>query len=171
MEIDFSVGAVDDETGTRILNAFEKLDNRFLLMYGDNYWPIDLANMKSTLKRTGIRVLVTVFGNRRGTGEYGSENNVEVDSDGIVRYYDPSRNSPSLNGVNIGYFLVDKEMLDPAIEGNLSFEQDLFANWVERGVVAAHVTEEQYYYITRMETLRAFESYAKEAGLAALAAG
>lgn len=171
MEIDFSVGTADDETGTRILKAFNKLDNRFLLMYGDNYWPIELPKMKANLQRTGIGALVTVFGNRRGSGEYGPGNNVEVDSDGIVRRYDQSRGSPGLNGVNIGYFLVDKAMLDPSIEGNLSFEQDLFADWVEQGVVAAHVTEEQYYYITSMETLGAFENHAKEAGLAALMVG
>ena len=41
INIEFNRGEVNDETGARLINAFTLLDEYFLLLYGDNYWPIE----------------------------------------------------------------------------------------------------------------------------------
>lgn len=159
LRVDFSVGTAEDQTGRRLLNAYSKLEDRFLLLYGDNYWPIELPAMLEHYERTGAKVSSTIFRNAEGTGEYGLQNNVEVGPDGRIRRYDRSRKSAGLNGVDIGYFIVDKSVLDPKLEGNLSFEEHALPRLIERGELAGYVTDRQYRYITDMKNLEAFERF------------
>jgi D-glycero-D-manno-heptose 1,7-bisphosphate phosphatase len=142
-----------------LLNALSSLEDHFLLLYGDNYWPIALDQMISVYNETGAPVLTTVFSNTHGTGEYGLENNTEVGEDFIVRNYDKTRGSPGLNGVDMGYFIVEKEVLDPTLDDNVSFEEDIFADLARRGLVSAYMTDVQYYYITDIQSVRAFEDF------------
>ena len=162
MDMEFSHGTIEHETGRRILNAYDLLDDHFLLVYGDNYWPIQLENMMELYRRTSARVSTTVFSNTNGTGEYGYENNVVVGNDGLVIKYDKKRETSEANGVDIGYFLVAKDALDPKISGNVSFEVDILPQFISQQELAAYVTDTQYYYITNMDTLRSFETAAKE---------
>ncbi|MBI5201888.1 MAG: NTP transferase domain-containing protein [Elusimicrobia bacterium] len=156
---DFSIGTADDLTGRRLLNAYTKLDDRFLLLYGDNYWPIELPGMLAHYEKTGAKVQSTVFRNAKGTGEYGAQNNVQVGPDGRILRYDRTRKDPSLNGTDIGYFVVDKSILDPELEGNISFEEHYLPRLIAGGALAGFFTDRQYHYITELKSLKAFEDY------------
>lgn len=166
--VELAIGGDEDLTGRRVLDAFDRLERRFLLLYGDNYWPLDLRAMWDFYRATGARLTTTVFRNRRGTAEYGFENNVEVASDGRVLRYDKSRKSERLNGVDIGFFLVDKTCLDPKIDANVSFEETILPPLVEAKCVFAFETDEQYHYITTVDDLRRFERTVRETGIAPL---
>ena len=159
--VDYSIGTIKDETGRRLLNAYPKLDNHFLLMYGDNYWHIDLVNMLELYNKSKKEMLTTVFSNSQGTGEYGFGNNIEVGSDGIVKCYDKSGRAEGLNGVDIGYFLVCKRDLPIKIKDNISFESVIFSSLIDQKKVVGYVTENQYYFITNKESLCNFEGFAK----------
>jgi D-glycero-D-manno-heptose 1,7-bisphosphate phosphatase len=161
-EFQYSIGSFEDNTGRRLLNAYNLLEERFLLLYGDNYWPIQLAPMVSLYSEAKAAVSTTVFNNKRGTGEYGWGNNVEVGNDNYVKRYDKSRNSLGLNGVDIGYFLVSKKALDPMIKGNISFEVDVLPEFIASKQLVAYVTDIQYYFITTFESLAKFETFARE---------
>jgi len=156
--IEFSYGSEGDETGRRVLNAYDQLDDHFLLMYGDNYWPIELNKMWLNYQELEASVTTTVFSNKRGTGEYGFGNNVLVDENGMVINYDKERETDATNGVDIGYFLVNKQALDPQLPGNVSFEVDILPQFIEKLQLGAYLTQNQYYYITNMQTLKDFES-------------
>lgn len=160
VQIEYSVGTVEDQTGRRLLNAYSLLDPHFLLLYGDNYWPIALNGMLELFRQSNVAILTTVFRNARGTGEYGFENNVEVGAEQMVWRYDRSRKAPGLNGVDIGFFIVQKDTLDPGLPGNVSFEEDILACLVQQRQVTAWVTDVQYYYITDPDSLRRFEAFA-----------
>ena len=162
----YSVGSEDDRTGRRLLNAYNLLDDHFLLLYGDNYWRPPIHDMIRNYKSLGLPVTTTIFSNKSGTGEYGPENNVQVAPDHRIQAYDKSRRSKELNGVDIGFFLVDRNVLDPQEEGNISFEETILTRLVKKKAVGAFVTDEQYYYITSMESLRKFEEVAKKQNLA-----
>ena len=161
INIQFSYGAIEDKTGRRLLNAYDQLDDHFLLMYGDNYWPIELEAMWSNYQQSSIKVSTTVFSNKNGTGEYGYENNVEVGNGSIVVNYDKKRETVEANGVDIGYFLVEKDILDPNVRGNISFEIDILPQLIDKKQLGAFVTDNQYYYITNMQSLQDFEFAAK----------
>lgn len=158
IEIKYSIGEVADLTGRRLLNAYELLDRYFLLLYGDNYWPIELTQMLRMYNAKGAKALTTIFSNKQGTGEYGKENNVEVDRDGFIKRYDKKRNTPNLNGVDIGYFILDKSLIPKDLTGNVSFEEDIMPEFISRRQMIGHVTDIQYYYITDIGSLKIFET-------------
>ena len=155
--VEFSYGIEEDQTGRRVLNAYDQLDDHFLLMYGDNYWPVELNKMWSNFQQLNIGVTTTVFSNKKGTGEYSFDNNVVVGDDGMVVNYDNKRETDAANGVDIGYFLVAKEALDSEMPGNVSFEVDILPQLIARKQLGAYVTHTQYYYITNLQTLKDFE--------------
>ena len=79
----FSFSHENTNTGKRIINAHNMLDDNFLLIYADNYWPIQLDSMIKNLNKKKALVSTTVFNNNDGTGEYGYENNIQVDQEGF----------------------------------------------------------------------------------------
>lgn len=162
IQIEFSAGHLEDQTGRRLLNAYELLDDTFLLLYGDNYWPIEWGNMVDLYERKNAEVMTTVFSNRNGTGEYGQQNNVKVGADTFVECYDKRRQSENLTGVDIGYFIVTKNILKPQNKENISFEEDILPELISRRQLIAYITNTQYYYITNIENLKTFETYAKQ---------
>ena len=162
--IEYSVGSADDQTGRRLQNARALLDDRFILLYGDNYWPIALDDMLAIYDAKESQVLMTVFDNAQGTGEYGPGNNVSVDQNARVVTYDNTRTDPGLNGVNIGYFIVDKGVLDTETEDNPSFEEEMLPGLIKDGSVFAYVTGEQYHYITDTKSLEGFSDVATQQG-------
>ena len=164
IKIRCSIGKVADLTGRRLLDAYELLDRHFLLVYGDNYWPIPLEKMTANYERIGLPVTTTVFSNKQGTGEYGRENNVVVDVSGRVKAYDKSRRAPGLNGIDIGYFIVEKKVLDVTETGNISFEEKILARLAAEGRLGAFMTDAQYYFITALESLKTFEAAALSKG-------
>ena len=159
VKVEYSVGTVEDLTGRRLLNAYPFLDPRFLLVYGDNYWPIEFQQMKELYQRKAVKAMTTVFSNKQGTGEYGAENNVEVGHDFFVQRYDKKRQSLNLTGLDIGYFLVDKSLLDPNLPGNVSFEEAILPECILKRQLIAYITDTQYFYITDMASLKRFENF------------
>ena len=167
LEIDYSIGKEEDQTGRRLINAYAKLEEKFLLLYGDNYWPLPLEKMKENYEHLQVSLTTTVYSNKNGTGEYGVENNVMVDPKGRVKAYDKSRRLPGLNGVDIGFFMVDKNVINSHDTGNISFEEVILAKLASQGQLGAFITDEQYYYITSLENLKNFERLVKQKAIAA----
>ena len=160
--INFSRGKVKDQTGRRLLNSYHLLDDNFLLLYGDNYWPLELKKMTDFYNEKKCAISTTVFSNINGTGEYGYENNIVVDKDRLVIDYDKKRKSRKANGVDIGYFIVKRKEIDPNLQGNLSFEEDILPLFIKNKNLAAYMTDNQYYYITNEKTLSYFAKCAKQ---------
>ena len=162
INIEFSYAKEECLTGTRVINAYDKLENHFLLMYGDNYWPISINEMWKKYQELDIDILTTVFSNLNGTGEYGFENNICVDSNNKVIKYDKKRKSKCSNGVDIGYFIISKRVLDNKNNKNFSFEENLLPKFIHNSRLGAYVTDTQYYFITNYSTLQEFEKATKK---------
>src|SRR3990167_8739727 len=45
IHLSYNDSPVDDETGTRLVKARGKIDDEFLLLYCDNYWPLKLDKL------------------------------------------------------------------------------------------------------------------------------
>ena len=161
VKIDFSIGNVSDKTGKRIIDAYDKLDKKFLLVYGDNYWPLNLKVMVRWYQNNQTLLMTTVYSNKDGMGEYGFENNIIVKKNNIVEGYDKERKNKKANGVDIGYFIIDKSIINPNINYNISFERDIITKSVKQGNVSAFVTDKHYYYITNESALKNFETAVK----------
>ena len=157
VKIDFSIGNVSDKTGKRIIDAYDKLDKKFLLVYGDNYWPLNLKEMVCEYQNNETLLMTTVYSNNDGMGEYGFENNIIVKKNNIVKSYDKERKNNKANGVDIGYFIIDKSIINPNIKGNISFERDIITKNVKQNNVSAFITDKNYFYITDEIALKFFE--------------
>lgn len=167
--ISFSIGAVEDLTCKRVLNAIPLLDERFMLTYGDNYWPIEFESMLKLYRRLDPVAMTCVFDNKKGESEYGFENNVYLDDQNRVAIYDRTRKDLRLNGVDIGYFLMRRSTFEAIPNtGNPSLDTDLIPQLVSKGEMMGFSTQKRYYYITSPSSLAEFEKVVTAEGIRAL---
>jgi histidinol-phosphate phosphatase family protein len=149
LQIEYGIGTADDDTGTRLRSVRDRLDSRFLFMYCDNYWPLDLQALTEAYERSGARAMLTVYGNLDGY----TRSNVAVARDRIVTY-DKTRTQSGLSGVDIGFAILESSVLDllPA-DGNPSFEAVVYPQLAGAGQLAAFVAEHRYYSVGSYERL------------------
>ncbi|MFQ5801471.1 MAG: HAD-IIIA family hydrolase [Candidatus Methylomirabilales bacterium] len=155
LRIDYSVAPQDTETGQRLQLAAPHLDRHFMLLYCDNYWPMRMAEMWDQYTSADVPAMVTVYTNRDGY----TRNNVCVDKDGYVVTYDKSRSRPGLNGVEIGYALLTREVVDLIPAENVSFEVSVYSYLAQRQLLRAFLTGHRYYSIGSPERLPLTEAF------------
>ena len=120
VHIQYQVTPVEWETGSRLKSARPLLKEHILLLYCDNYCPIQWSRAVSQYENAHLPLQITVYDNQDGY----TRDNLRV-SDGIVTCYDKKRETPDLHGVDIGYILMESSLVDSLPEGNISFEQTL----------------------------------------------
>ena len=155
MRIRYVESPVEAETGQRMQDAADLLAPRFLLLYCDNYWPMNMGKMLDAFPGTDAAAMVTVYANRDGY----TRNNVRVDEDGYVAVYDPTRATPGLNGVEIGYAVLTREVLDYLPKRNVSFEHTVYPALSSRRLLRAFQTEHRYYSVGSHERLPLTEAF------------
>lgn len=156
VQIDYSVSDVDDLTARRLQLAADRLDPMFMLLYCDNYWPIDRERHWERFQHIGAPAMVTVYANHDGY----SRSNVRVSEDGLLRVFDRSRTSPNLQGVEISYAFLPKrllELLPP--DGDELVEQALYPRLAAEGQLGAFVSEHRYYSVGSMHRLPLTEAF------------
>lgn len=161
VRITYSIGTVEEETGTRVRNARQLLNDVFLLMYCDNFWPLDLADMTSLYHRMGLLGMMTVYNNKDGKGEYGYKNNVELSADGHVLSYGALPGKSPIQGIDIGFFIFDRKAVDLLPENNCSIQNHLLPRLIEKQQLVAYRTDRHYHTITSPELLKSIESLLK----------
>ena len=104
LKIDYSVSATENESGLRLKLADKeaKLDNLFLLMYCDNYWPLSIDKMEKQFIETKSDVQFVVYTNKDNY----TRDNVRMSENHLVEVYDKSRTKQGLKRGGIGVFFV-----------------------------------------------------------------
>ena len=150
LTIRYSASAVDDLTGRRLLVAEPLLDEEFLLLYCDNYWPIDVRRHVRRFRQSAARAMVTVYANEDSL----TRDNVAVDAEGRVRMLDRTRSQPGLGGVEIGYAMLGRSLLRLLpVDGDAQVEHALYPLLASEGSLAAYVTRHRYYSVGSLERL------------------
>jgi len=147
--------APDDETACRFLAARDRLDERFLFAYCDNLWPMPWDRVWDHYRRSGRRGQVVVYAN----DDAYTRSNVRLSAEGAVTAYDPSRTQAGLGGVEIGYAILERNMLDLLPNENVSLQGGIYPRLIERGELGAWVTRHRYYSIGKPERLADTERY------------
>ena len=145
----------ENESGLRLKNAINLLDEKFLLMYCDNYWPLQLEKLENFYKEKKADVLATVYSNKDSS----TKNNILVDSSGFVARYDSNRQSADLNGVDIGFFIINKKVLGVLPETNSHFERDILPQLISKKQVLGHLTDHKYYSISDFQRIKEAEKF------------
>jgi len=149
VEIGYSVSDPDDLTVRRVQLAAGRLDPCFLLMYCDNYWPMQMPKMWERFSAANVPAMVTIYSNRDGY----SQDSVVVGDDGRVRIFDRSRTTPGLSGVEISYALLKRSVLELLPEEDALFEEAVYPQLARQGQLLAYVTDHRYYSVGSLERL------------------
>jgi len=157
LKLKYSYSPAEDKTGTRIRKAKDLLDDTFLLLYGDNYWPLQLGELLKFYKKMNTKGLITAYSN---IDNY-TKNNTLVDEKGLVKVYDKSRQTPGLNGVDIGFFILNKNVLDLFPEENFSFEKVIIPKLISQKQLAGFLTYHKYYGLSNLERIPVIEDFFK----------
>ena len=155
INIKYSIGDVSFETGKRIKSAEDLIQDQFLLMYCDNYWPLDLERLGEFHNKNQSAATVTVYTNKDGI----TRNNMYVDENGYVLKYDKSREDKNLNGVEIGFFIFDESVFELMPNSNFSFEKIVLPELIEKRQLSGYLTEHRYYSIGSLERISKTEKY------------
>jgi D-glycero-alpha-D-manno-heptose 1-phosphate guanylyltransferase len=167
ISINFNFSSISSDTGKRVLDSYNFLEKEFLLLYGDNFWIPNLNKMYKKFKTKKAKVSTTVFSNKYGTAEYGNENNIYVKKDSFVKKYDRERSDKKLNGVDIGFFIVQKNFLKLFTKKNknYSFEKDFLNKAIDLQKLVAYKTDRQYFSLTNIKMLKKFENFVTKKNL------
>lgn len=158
VRIEAVVSGVEDETGRRLKRAASKIDPLFLMMYCDNYWPMPFDEMWKAFAERNPAGMLTVYRNADGY----TRDNVRVDREGKILAYDKDRTRPDLKGVDIGFAIFKRQVLDLLPEENVSFERVVYPALVDRGDLSAFLTGHRYYSVSTPGRLAVTERFLKE---------
>ena len=155
VHIDYSITAPDDLTVHRVRVAREFFDPCFLLMYCDNYWPMQMDRMWQRFIAANVPAMTTVYSNK---DKY-SKDSVIVDEHGYVRVFDRSRTTPGLQGVEVSYAILTSQVLEMLPAKDALFEEAIYTQLAARGQLAAYVTDHRYYSVGSIERLPLTEAF------------
>ncbi len=147
--ISYDITPVEFQTGDRIVHAKDKLEQCFLLMYCDNYCPIDYLRLKEDFYKNNAWIQISAYENK---DDY-TKSNLSVDKNGRVLVYDKKRTVPNLQGVDIGYAIIQKSILDMISTRGQNFENVVYAYAVAKNKMFATMTKHRYYSIGSWERI------------------
>ena len=157
VEIDYEVTDPDDQTTTRVSLAKDRLEESFLLLYCDNYWPLSMDRMWERFAALGVPAMVTVYSNKDGYRP--GKDSVLVDGDGLVRVFDRGRTTRGLQGVEISYAILSRSVLELLPEEDEPIEAALYPRLAARGELGAYVSDHRYYSVGSLDRLEATERF------------
>jgi NDP-sugar pyrophosphorylase family protein len=156
LTIGYSREEIPMGTGGGLRDAANLLDERFLLIYGDSYLPIDYADVWRALLASQGRGLMVVYDNT--LADTSVRNNVAIDGPLVTRYDKAAGNDPELRYVEAGILAFHRsivELIPP--QGPVSLEERVFPVLIADGQMTAYVTTQRFYDIGTPERLRVIE--------------
>src|SRR4051812_47321775 len=130
-------------TGGALRRAFARLDDEFVLTYGDSYLPFDYAAPLQDLRAHPEAVAtMSVYRNR---GELGSSN-VALDGDWVAKYEKGAPN-PTLDCIDYGAIALRRSALEAIEDGAVWGIEALFRKLARQRQLRAFVAPERFYEI------------------------
>lgn len=147
--VSYDITPVEYNTGDRLLHAQDKIDSHFLLMYCDNYCPIDFEKLERDYRDNDALIQLSVYENKDGY----TKNNLLIDG-GLVKTYDKKRVTSNLQGVDIGYAVVNKNVFQYMTETHVNFEASVYSELVKQGKLFATITQHRYYSVGSWDRIK-----------------
>ncbi|PHR10159.1 MAG: hypothetical protein COB29_00840 [Sulfitobacter sp.] len=154
-EITYHVGPVEWDTGRRLWEARELINERFMFLYSDNYATFRFSELLELhiKNRPALSLLL----------KSKPSANVALGNDGFLENYDKTRNSPDLNYVELGYMIAEKQQIFDAYDDfekapDISFSE-ILAKLVSTRQVAGLILPVPYYSVSDPERLELLRTY------------
>ncbi len=145
------------KSGIRLLNAHEFLKEHFLLLYCDNYLPFSLKKLEEFYFHKKPKILLSVYSN----SDNSTKNNCFVSGDGYIDRYDTSRKDINLNAVDVGFMIVNKQVLGLLPKENSKFEDVVFPKLIAEKKLVGFLTEQKYYSIGDLRRVKITAKFLK----------
>ena len=143
LQIDYSFdGPTLLGTGGALKRALPKLGDRFVVIYGDSYMPVDYARIVKAFVLSGKPALMTVFENK---GRWGASN-VWFEA-GEIRRYDKKLRIPEMRYIDYGIAVLSATVLAP-FPDNAAFDlADVYSQLVSENKMAVYEVKQRFYEI------------------------
>jgi D-glycero-D-manno-heptose 1,7-bisphosphate phosphatase len=155
VQIDYSVTPAEDLTLRRVHSAIDQIEDTFLLTYCDIYWPLQFDRVWREYQASGAPALVTVYSNKDGY----SRNTVRVSADGYVELFDRTRTADGLNGNEISYAILRRDLVSSLPNEDVLLEEALYPRLAAERRLFAHVTDHRYYNVGSAERIPLVEEF------------
>ena len=143
-------------TGGALRNAFDRLDDAFLVLYGDSYLMVDYEDIYDRFTRVSQPALLTVFRNR--DDHY--PNNALLEGD-IVKLYDKGNPTPQMMHIDFGLSVLERELLTE-IPADTEFDlSELYHRLSLRDQLAGHEVSQRFYETGSPHGAEEFERFLK----------
>lgn len=138
-------------TAGALKNAAALLDERFFVMYGDSYVPLDFSTVFDYFLARHARALMTVY---RNEDRYDMSNTTV--QDGLVVRYSKTERTTDTVFIDYGVTLLSRESLDDVPGHCFCGLEDLFPRLIAKNQLLAYEVKERFYEIGSIQGLRDF---------------
>jgi len=142
-------------TGGALALAAGSLEERFFLLYGDSFLPMDYGDAERAFLDRGKSAMMVVYDNAADTSV---PNNVGINEETMM-VIDYSKQKGGMDYVEAGVLVLKRDILEfMPPSGSFSMETDLFPRLIELGEMTAYKSPERFYDIGTTARLKEFES-------------
>jgi len=155
LRIDYSREREPVGTAGALREARAKLDDAFLVIYGDSYLPIQYPDAFKMLLESNASGLVVVYDN--SLEDTSVKNNIDLDAAGYVSRYE--KDAPDrLSYVEAGVLALRRSVVDLVPpQRAVSLEKEIFPQLIAAHKLIAQVTRQRFYDIGTPERLLLIE--------------
>lgn len=140
-------------TGGAVKRALPLLGEKFFVLYGDSYLPIDFRPVAEFFERSGKLGLMTVFLNE---GRYDTSN--VVFDDGEIKVYDKKNKLPEMRHIDYGLSLFKAAAFDDWLVDKPFDLAEVMQRLVARKQLAGFEVKQRFYEIGSREGLAELEA-------------
>ena len=141
-------------TAGALRRAVPQLGERFFVLYGDSYLPVDYSAVEARFLACGKLGLMTVF---RNEGRWDTSN-VEF-ANGRVLAYDKSRRTLAMHHIDYGLCVFRMEAFAGTSETEASDLASVMQGLLAKGEMAAYEVGERFYEVGTFSGIEELEGY------------
>ncbi len=157
VHIEYDITPVEYETGQRLHHALPKLQAEFLFMYCDNYCPVNYKQLLHDYEQHQSWIQLTAYANRDNY----TKDNLKISEDGQLLLYDKKRMSDNLKGVDIGYAIINRDVIKMLPEEPVNFEAYVYPKLVRQQKMFVTICEHRYYSVGSWERINLTQEFFK----------
>ena len=150
-------------TGGALKKALPLLGDKFMVLYGDSYLPIDYAAPARAFAASGKPGLMTVFRNENRW----EPSNVWFE-DGEIKRYDKTCLAPEMKHIDYGLGLLRPKALQPWPNERPFDLADVYQDLIARQELAGYEVEQRFYEVGSPEGLAELDAMLRSQQLSAL---
>ena len=129
-------------TGGAVRKSITMLDERFFVIYGDSYLPVDFRKVAAYFEKNDKSALMTVIQN----GDRWDKSNVIFENGCIVKY-DKKDKSPEMKHIDYGLGIFRKEVFEKINENDVVDLADIYKDLLKKNKLAGYEIFERFYEI------------------------